>query len=97
MPYGSNGVLQGLQGIKDSGNAYLPPLNKFMSLCRNGGESVSGFGDSFSEQLHGGRSKPTPNGVPLCWTVGDYSFEELMASGHPEDAERARSLECFKE
>ena len=47
-------------------------------------------GESEGEKYHGGRLKPTSNGVPLSWTVGNYSYEELVASGHPEDAEVAR-------
>jgi len=49
-------------------------------------------GESISEREHGGRLRPTPNGVPLSWTIENYSYEELMASGHPEDIEKARSL-----
>ena len=71
----------------------IDSLSKFLSLCRTGSEySNSRPGESFSEHFHGGRLKPTPNGVPLCWTVGNYSYEELIASGHPEDAEKAISL-----
>ena len=92
-PYGPQGVLRGLKRVREAGSAYVPPLNKFLSLCKNESESTDCRpGESFSEQEHGGRLKPTPNGVPLSWTIGNYSYEELMASGHPEDTEKARSL-----
>lgn len=37
LPYGSDGVLRGLQSVRDAGSAYLPPLSKFLSYCRSGG------------------------------------------------------------
>ena len=48
LPYGSNGVLQGLQEVRSSGNVYVPPLAKFLSMCRGGGEAHTGEG-SFGE------------------------------------------------
>ena len=93
LPYGSSGVLSALQEVKNAGSAYLPPLVKFMSLARGGNSDFGHGGDlSYSETQHDGKLKPTPNGVPLIWTIGNYSYEELMASGHPKDAEKAISL-----
>lgn len=47
LPYGAKGVLVALQGVRDSGSAYLPPLAKFMSMGRAGNEDSqhsTGFG-----------------------------------------------------
>jgi hypothetical protein len=78
-------VLHGLQGVKASGTSYLPNLNKFIGYCNESGEGDSRPGERFSEQTHGGKLKPTPNGVPLCWTVGSYTDDELRASPCIED------------
>ena len=88
LPYGSQGVLRGIQSVRDGGNVYPPVLNKFLSECRAGGESSGGSVDVFGRRL-----KPTPNGLPLTWTIGTYSIHELRASGLFEDATVADSLE----
>ena len=94
LPYGSQGVLQGLREIREAGNAYVPPLAKFLSLCRNSREdSKSGRAKTFSEELHGGYIKPTPNGLPLTWTQGKYSVQDLRDSGTFEDGLVADDLE----
>ena len=94
---GPDAVDRGIRAVDLSAGSYAPNLNKFIGLCRKPG---SGFivGDSYSEQLHGGRLKPTPNGVPLCWTIpprGRYSAAELRASGIPEDITAANIIEGF--
>ena len=94
---GSKGVLKGLDSVRCSGRDYAPSLNKFIGFCRDEIEGGGGTDLSYSETQHGGQLKPTPNGVPLSWTTENYSYEELMASGHPEDAERARSAKGKQE
>ena len=84
LPVGSKGVLAGLQGVKNAGSAYLPPLVKFIALCRESTGGLIETGDSYSEQQHGAL-KPTPNGVPLCWTIGTYDDEALRKSPCVED------------
>jgi len=88
LRYGSEGVLRGIQAVRDSGNVYMPVLNKFLSECRSGGESSGGEVDAFGRRL-----KPTPHGLPLTWTIGTYSIHELRASGLFEDVTVADSLE----
>jgi len=82
--FGSAGVLRGLEAVKTSGSSYAPNLNKFIGYCIESSSASANPGDSFSEQLHGAM-KPTPNGVPLCWTVGKYTHEDMIESGHSDD------------
>jgi len=81
----------GIAAVKNSGTQYAPNLNKFESLCRQT-EANAQPGDSLSEQIHGGKLKPTPNGVPLTWTIGEYTTRELLESGNAEDAEMGEML-----
>jgi len=82
---GASGVLEALDAVKSAGSVYPPPLAKFISLGRDNSGGEYRHGESFSEHLHGGKLKPTPNSVPLCWTISKYSHEELMASPCFED------------
>ena len=86
---GTDAMEHGINSVKYSGSQYAPNLNKFLSHCREKSDALPG--DSFSEQLHG-KLKPTPNGTPLSWTLGDYSYEDLIASGLPEDRVAAENL-----
>jgi len=86
--FGSGGVLRGLESVKVSGSSYAPNLNKFIGHCQDSGAGFVATGDSFSEQLHGAML-PTPNGVPLCWTIGRFTHDELMESPHQEDRQMA--------
>jgi len=71
---------------------FAPNLNKFIGLCKDEtGSFVST--DSYSEQIHGGQIKPTPLGVPLCWTQGTYTVDELRQSSTDEDHELAERLQ----
>ena len=84
MQYGSDGVLRGIQAIRDGGNVYMPGLNKFMAECRVGSHSSSG-GDS---DAFGRTPKPTPDGMPMCFlTEGGYTAETMLNSPHKEDRE----------
>ena len=91
--FGSAGVLRGIESVRLSGNSYAPNLNKYIGHCleSNGGGNV-GVGESYSEQLQGGRLKPTANGVPLCWTVGSYTHDQLLASPCHEDHAMAEQM-----
>ena len=82
--FGSKGVLRGLGAVRISGSSYAPNLNKFIGYCIESNTGGTSPGDSFSEQLHG-KMKETPNGVPLCWTIGAYTDDELRASPCHED------------
>jgi hypothetical protein len=88
---GVDAIEQGITSVKYSGTQYAPNLNKFLSHCRVR-EVDARPGETFSEQHHGGKLKPTPNGVPLSWTDGKYTYDELMASELPEDRIAAENL-----
>jgi len=92
---GPDAVERGIRAVDLAAGSYAPNMNKFIGLCRKAGSEFVGVGDSYSEQIHGGKLKPTPNGVPLCWTVPPmpYSADELRASGIPEDAFAADMIE----
>ena len=89
-PYGSQGVMRGLEAIKAAGNVYMPNLNKFMCECRAGNSTARGDGDVF-----GRKTKPTPDGVPLCWTIApyeEYTKQDYLDSGTTEDSEHAKTI-----
>lgn len=90
---GVDAIEHGINSVKYSGSQYVPCLNKFLSHCREkDGHQEFLPGETFSEQLHGGRLRPTPNGVPLCWTDAKYTYEELLASTCSEDQVAAENL-----
>jgi len=45
-----------------------------------------------SERFHGGKLRPTPQGVPLVWTVSTYDTADLIKSGTQQDIEMANQL-----
>ena len=92
-PLGVDAIEHGINSVKYSGTQYVPCLNKFLGHCKErDGDPENLPGESFSEQLHGGRLRPTPNGVPLSWTIADHTYQELMASEHIEDRNAAENL-----
>ena len=88
---GVDAIEGGITSVKYSGSQYAPNLNKFLSHCRVR-EVDARPGETFSEQLHGGKLKATPEGVPLSWTDQKYTYEELMASPCHEDQIAAENL-----
>lgn len=91
---GPDAVERGIRSIDLAGSSYAPNLNKFVSACRVSDGGAEGAGESYSEQLHGGRIKPTPDGLPLCYLAdGDFSVAALRDTQHYEDAEVAHKME----
>lgn len=70
----------------------MPNLNKFIGFCLDTSGSTVRPGDSYSEQLNGAL-RPTPEGVPLIWTIGTYSIADLKLSGTTQDLDMADQLE----
>lgn len=89
--FDAGGVLRGLDAVKNSGISYAPNLNKFIGFCKEDGGGNPSPGSGLDEQRYG-KLKPTPSGVPLSWTIGRYSVEELEASPCDEDRNLARNL-----
>lgn len=85
---GKDAFTSGVQALIDEGSQHPPNLMKFKGLCRKAGYSErSGGLEPGSEQIHGSRPKPTPNGMPLSFCAdGNYTVEELRATELPEDA-----------
>lgn len=86
--FGVNGIAYATEAIKQSGTAYCPNLNQFEGYCRQVGMG-SGNREGLSpgsEQFHGGKLKPTPNGVPMSFmTDVEPSVETMLSSPHHED------------
>lgn len=89
LPTGPDGVLRGLQAVRDAGNVYMPNLNKFLADCRNGSaESPGGARDAF-----GRRPRATPNGVPMSLLAdGEHSAATLLESDWPEDQQAGAEM-----
>ena len=87
---GPNAVERGIRAIDFGGANYAPNMNKFVSVCRKTDGGTTGGKDAF-----GVSHKPTPNGVPLCWTQGTYTVQELTDSGIQEDLDMADTLKML--
>lgn len=91
---GPDAVEYGINAIDLAGSSYAPNLNKFVASCRKDDGSSAGGLLPGSETLHGGKSRPTPDGMPLSFMAdGDYAVSDMYESPHPEDQAVAARME----